>query len=886
MVQSRMYSLIISIAITIVLGFSYIPIYAQQSANPITNETIQYQSSTNQVDSTNSIQPQNYFIAQKLERARQKYLRALSAIENDDTLSVPRLFEEAVQALNSLASYPGIDQNEDFTDLAQSIIEDYESYVQSIDSLSETSSAFMLRQKIYQEVEDIATVEQESTTTIVRVPYPLSLPSVTIPLEVNEYVEKNLTFLTEARGRKFFRKWLERSGKWFPLMRRIAREENMPDEIIFLSMIESALDPNATSGAKAVGLWQFMQATAGDYNLKVNLYIDERRDPEKATRAAMRYLKWLFNEFGDWYHALAAYNSGPNGPVKRGIEQLGRDNNPSFWDIRDFLPRETKNYVPLFIATSIIGSNPTEYGFDLSELTYEPEYVYDIFTVGESISLKALANCTNQPLPVLKSLNPELVGISTPPDGPYQLKIPLGSKDIFSGNYSAMSDEDKHPWITYEVKKGETLASIAADYGITTQDVLQTNPSINAKNLSKGSVLRLSKEIINAASLMAQNNAEIIDSVADNKVQTSSGAINKDTILERPISIITKPKESVQNKQNKDTIIYATSTVPNIELIKKDTIIPVKKEKQNSGNTSISLSNTKPVKIFNIDTAYSFEHKQAQIASKEKSKSSSVSIQSDVPVQKSTIKHIVKSGESLYSLAQKYGVRMTDLRNWNSISFDNDALLNGQELIVTPSNESKLDVIVKTNNLIHVASGKNGRHRVKKGQTLQDVAQMYEIKVEDLAKANGLSPKVRIGQGLVLLLPSKASINRKLHTSYNNAKVKKVYAVKKGDSFAKIASKLGISEKDLKKWNPGIRSNALVKGKRLTMYTKAAKITVSKKSKNSKGVSTSKSSHTIRKGESLSKIADKYGISVQQLTKINKKIKPKDLKAGQTIKLK
>ena len=163
---------------------------------------------------------------------------------------------------------------------------------------------------------------------------------------------------------------------------------------------------------------------------------------------------------------------------------------------------------------------------------------------------------------------------------------------------------------------------------------------------------------------------------------------------------------------------------------------------------------------------------------------------------------------------------------------------------------------------------------------------MYDIKVEDLAKANGLSPKVRIGQGLVLLLPSKASINRKLRTSYNNAKVKKVYAVKKGDSFAKIASKYGISEKDLKKWNPGIRSNGLVKGKRLTMYTKAAKTTVSKKSKNSKGISTSKSSHTIRKGESLSKIADKYGISLQQLTKINNKIKPRDLKAGQTIKLK
>lgn len=886
MVQFRMYSLIISIAMSIVLGFSYIPLYAQQHANPKNTETNQNQSSTNTVDSTNSIQPQNYFIAQKLERARQKYLRALSAIENDDTLSVPRLFEEAVQALNSLASYPGIDQNEDFTDLAQSIIEDYESYVQSIDSLSETSSAFMLRQKIYQEVEDIDTVEQESTTTLVRVPYPLSLPSVTIPIEVNEHVEKNLTFLTQDRGRKFFRKWLERSGKWFPLMRRIAREENMPDEIIFLSMIESALDPNATSGAKAVGLWQFMQATAGDYNLKVNLYIDERRDPEKATRAAMRYLKWLFNEFGDWYHALAAYNSGPNGPVKRGIEQLGRDNNPSFWDIRDMLPRETKNYVPLFIATTIIGSNPSEYGFDLSELIYEPEYVYDVFTVGESISLKALANCTNQPLTVLKSLNPELVGISTPPDGPYQLKIPLGSKDIFAANYSAMSDEDKHPWITYDVKKGETLASIAADYGITTQDILQTNPSINSKNLSKGTVLRLSKEIINAASLLAQNKTDLVDSVSDNKIQTGTNVINKDTILERPISLNIKTKESVQIKQNKDTIIYASSTLPNTELSKKDNPIPVKNEKQNNANPSITLGNTKPVKIFNIDTSYSSESKPTQIASKEKLKSSSVEIQSELSVPKSTIKHIVKSGETLYSLAQKYGVRMTDLRNWNSIPFDNDALLNGQELIVSPSNESKLDVIVKTHNLIHVSSGKNGRHRVKRGQTLQDVAQMYDIKVEDLAKANGLSPKVRIGQGLVLLLPSKASINRKSYINNNNAKVKKVYSVKKGDSFAKIAAKHGISEKDLKKWNPGIRTNGLVKGKRLTIYAKASKASASKKGKNSKVVSKSKSSHTIRKGESLSEIANKYGISVQQLKKINKKIKPKDLKTGQTIKLK
>lgn len=286
-------------------------------------------------------------ITGKLEFARQKYLKALGLIERGDTNAATRLFDNAIVTLNDLASYPGIEDNDAFADLAVSIIEDYESYIQNIDNLSETSDAFLLRDKLFKEIDSYSRAHKPSITSV-KPKYPIfkpqpgnGVPALTVPLDINESVEKSVAFLTQDRGRKFFKRWLERGGKYFPMMRRIAKEEGMPEEIIYLSMIESALNPNAVSRAKAVGLWQFMQSTGEMYDLQVNMWVDERRDPEKSTRAAMRHLRDLYNELGDWHLALASYNYGVNG-VKRVIAKCDKEN-PKFWDICDLMPRETRN---------------------------------------------------------------------------------------------------------------------------------------------------------------------------------------------------------------------------------------------------------------------------------------------------------------------------------------------------------------------------------------------------------------------------------------------------------------------------------------------------------------------------------------------------------------
>lgn len=820
-------------------------------------------------------------ISEKLERARQKYLKALTAIENDDTLSIPRLFEDAVQALNSLASYPGIESNEDFADLAQSIIDDYESYVQIIDSLPESSSAFMLRNKIYQEVEEIDPGSPAMSTlqfASSRVSGAPGVPGMTIPLDINEYVQKNITFLSQDKGKKFFKRWIEKSTKWFPLLKRIAKEEDMPEEIIYLAMIESALNPNAVSWAKAVGMWQFMQAAASDYGLKMNSWVDERRDPEKSTRAAMRYLKWLYNEFGDWHLALAAYNSGPNGPVRRGVSRIQKDA-PTFWDIREFLPKETKNYVPLYIATAVICINQEQYGFSKDDLSFEPEYVYETHPIEGSISLKVLAQCLNENVEQIKELNPELVGITTPPnsDAPYELKIPIGKKELFVQNLAKLTPEELNPWVLHTVEKGETIAEIAAQYAVNTQDITGNNALSSGSKLKKGMSLRIPREALGTATVAeSTTSSDSITGIPSTGEQISKSPASTASIdAKKSIQPVIPAQSTASNPQKNTTqnelIAKATPSIPSNPV---KVTSPVAAEEQITSD-----------EIVESNPSTSSQQNQSQISKKEISESNPTTSKKS---GREHVKHIVRSGETLYTLAQKYGVRMTDLRNWNGISFDTDQLAEGQELIVSSTASPKLVYIQEQKHKSPAQSVKRGnKHTVRKGETLAQIADDYGVDIESLRKANNIKKSGIVNAGISLRIPkqtySDERSSRAVSKKRTSASTLKVHSLKKGESLSKIAAMYNVSEKDLRSWNPGIKASKVVRGQKIKVYSKVSGKGSSSDSK-SRSSSRIPKKYKVRKGDSMKSIANKFGISLSQLKKKNQKVKS-GLKAGQSLRI-
>ena len=250
------------------------------------------------------------------------------------------------------------------------------------------------------------------------------------------------------------------------LRRAILAEEEVPQELRYLAMAESGLNPKARSWAGAVGMWQFMPSTGRRYGLSINAWVDERQDPEKATRAAARHLRDLYEEFGDWHLAMAAFNCGA-GCVRRAVRRADGED-PSYWDAYDYLPRETRGYVPMFIAAAHVMQNPEAYGFEPAPPT--PAFSYDYVAVhGSMLSLSTLADLAGTETSVLRSLNPELRRDRVPPSRDrYHLRIPLGSYPRFVWNYAELPDQHKQPATTYRVRSGDTLSEIAQRFGTST----------------------------------------------------------------------------------------------------------------------------------------------------------------------------------------------------------------------------------------------------------------------------------------------------------------------------------------------------------------------------------------------------------------------------------
>jgi peptidoglycan lytic transglycosylase D len=306
-----------------------------------------------------------------------------------------------------------------------------------------------------------------------------------LPLTVNDEVLSFLNFFQTPRGRAIVETGLRRAGRYREMIARVLHEEGVPQDLIYLAQAESAFQPLALSRAGARGIWQFVAYRGQEYGLRHTWWLDERQDPEKATRAAAQHLRDLYKLFGDWYLAMAAYNCGP-GNVQKGIERTGY---ADFWELykRNVLPRETKNYVPIIVALTLIAKDAAHYGI---QADLEAPVPTDIVKPGRAIDLRLVAETIDVDVETLRGLNPSLLRLATPNDPSFELHLPAGTAERFSAEIADIPPDKWVSWRRHRVEAGDTLTAIAKKYRVTPMAIAEAN------NLEKGAPLDPGEKLI------------------------------------------------------------------------------------------------------------------------------------------------------------------------------------------------------------------------------------------------------------------------------------------------------------------------------------------------------------------------------------------------------
>ncbi|OGU61671.1 MAG: hypothetical protein A2X64_01495 [Ignavibacteria bacterium GWF2_33_9] len=738
-----------------------------------------------------------------VKMARGKYHDALVYLRKRDSVRAAKSFEAAINIVNPYVSYPGIENEKEFLDLVHSIIEDYENYITTIDDLDENSSIFIVRKMLFNQIETLKTETITPLTnthvasagentagkksTIGFFPPPDTL---TIPIEMNEQVEKAIEKLTTNKTlKKYFKVYLERSTRYFPMMEKIANFENAPLELIYLTMYESGVNPNAISSASAVGLWQFIHSTGEMYNLNKNhsIWVDERRDPEKSSRAAIRHLKDLYAMFGDWNLAFAAYNCGI-GCVRSALRKSKKDN-PDFWEIQQYLPRETRNYVPNFLACAVVAMDPEKYGFSADEMNFHKEYKYDVYVLKEPLNLESIAKAAEVPLEEIKELNPELIRNCTPIDAStYYLKIPESTNELFSANIEKIPYSEKKPYVLHKIDKGESIRSIADRFNVSKEEILEMNKfeSLNQTlKLDSQILLPLSQRSYDSILIATKPNVNITDLIANNGGHSSE----------------IKPVEEIKE------ITHTVKEGENLYII--------------SQKYGVNLAELK--RINNLDEDGLIKIGQKLIISDPNVKF----------IEQITSKtHKVQRGESFTTIADKYNITVPELKEFNKISSRTKKIRRGKtlkipmkEIVAIGANGETINAPKLTekieNSIAKTESEENPDrlilHKVKNGENLEQIAADYECSIDDIKKWN---PNLVDG--------SKIYVNTKLKI-YSDKTDKqiavkkdknrhKTYVVRSGDTLSSISRKFGVSISQLKKLNKIKDENTITIGKVLKIY--------------------------------------------------------------------
>ncbi len=455
------------------------------------------------------------------------------------------------------------------------------------------------------------------------------------PVVFNKKVDMYLNlFQNKQRGQ--FSRWLARSAIYRPMIEKELGKAGLPKDLVYLAMIESGYNQMACSSAKAMGLWQFMKGTGEQYNLQIDSYVDERRDPLKSTRAAVTYLADLYQEFNDWHLAVAAYNGGP-GTIRNGLKMYKVDN---FWDLagENYLSLETKRYVPKLIAALLIAKDPEKYGF--TEIPYYKPLRYDTISVGPGMSLEAIALISNSTIKEIKGLNQELRKENTPLNvDQYVAKIPEATAELAKSNLSRLHRIVSTGYKTHKVRKGDTLSKISKRYNVNKTTLLKVN-ALHSGKLADGRNLKIPYNTIKYQLLPKGSTG-------------AKAAYNESLVLHR-----IKPGDTISKIARRYNVppnmIVAWNGLKNVHSIRA------------GQQLSLYIDNGNKNREIQPATAVTADHKNIRLVT---------AIQTKKILQQTETTPLyqwynVKNGDTLWTISRKFSASTADIKKLNNLSSD------------------------------------------------------------------------------------------------------------------------------------------------------------------------------------------------------------------------